>query len=68
LIKYATEKAPPTWSGSVDDGTTIKELIKIIGCPDKKILRVLKNRVYVQKNELLEDGDSLSFLSSLGGG
>ncbi len=68
MIKYATTTKPAKWQGSVEDGISVEELIRIIGCTEKEVFSILRNGIYIQKNTVLKDGDFVDFLSLLGGG
>ena len=52
----------------IKDGSNIKNLMESLGLPDYRVMLILKNERIVKEEDLLADGDRVSFLPVVGGG
>jgi hypothetical protein len=68
LTKYATEKKPSSWQGRIEEGTTVADFFKLIGCPEKKVICIFRDGLRIDRNTILQDGNVFHMLTHLGGG
>jgi molybdopterin converting factor small subunit len=68
LRDYATHTRPHRWEGEVPSRADVRAVIEQIGCPRKKVVRVLRDGLPVSLDTDVREGDLLFFLSRLGGG
>jgi molybdopterin converting factor small subunit len=52
----------------IKDGSNIKNLMESLGLPDYRVMLILRNERIVKEEDLLADGDAISFLPVVGGG
>jgi molybdopterin converting factor small subunit len=52
----------------IKDGSNIKNLMESLGLPDYRVMLILKNERIAKEEDLLADGDRVSFLPVIGGG
>jgi len=52
----------------IKDGSNIKNLMESLGLPDYRVMLILKNERMAKEEDLLADGDRVSFLPVIGGG
>jgi molybdopterin converting factor small subunit len=52
----------------IKDGSNIKNLMESLGLPDYRVMLILKNERMAKGEDLLADGDRVSFLPVIGGG
>jgi molybdopterin converting factor small subunit len=52
----------------IKDGSNIKNLMESLGLPDYRVMLILKNERIGKEEDLLADGDAISFLPVVGGG
>ncbi|MFZ5641968.1 MAG: MoaD/ThiS family protein [Bacillota bacterium] len=53
---------------SVDEGTTVGDLIKTLKVPEKDIFAILINGVHSNKDYFLKEKDRVAFFPPVGGG
>ncbi len=67
LQRYNPEKGEE-FIVEIKDGSNIKNLMESLGLPDYRVMLILKNERIVKEEDLLADGDAISFLPVVGGG
>jgi len=67
LQRYNPEKGEE-FIVEIKDGSNIKNLMESLGLPDYRVMLILKNERIVKEEDLLADGDRISFLPVVGGG
>ena len=67
LQKYNPEKGQEFFV-EVKEGSNVKNLMQLLRLPEHRVMLVLKNERTVKEEDLLADGDAISFLPVVGGG
>jgi len=50
------------------EGRTIREIVKMLGIPEKEVTSILVNHMPAQFATAVKDGDKVAFVVALGGG
>lgn len=66
LREYATHRTPCRWEGQLDEGGTVADAMRSVGCPPEEVIRVIRKGIPISRSESLSDGDLLYFLANLG--
>jgi len=67
LQKYNPDKGEE-FTVEIKEGASVKDLMQLLRLPEHRVMVVLKNERIGKEEDLLADGDAISFLPVVGGG
>ncbi|NWF93105.1 MAG: MoaD/ThiS family protein [Syntrophaceae bacterium] len=67
LQRYNPDKGEE-FTVEIKEGSRVKDLMQLLQLPEHRVMLILKNERIGKEEDLLVDGDAISFLPVVGGG